>query len=80
MALGQPRCSRVLFYSVAQNSYCRIDYIMMSSNLVQNVLEIKMNTIVIGSTLQFLSFFSFANNEKFIACIINQILDIFVLN
>ena len=36
------------FYSGAHNSYSRIDYIMMSSNLIQNVLEIKMNSILVS--------------------------------
>lgn len=79
--LVNPDAQEYSFYSGAHNSYCRIDYIIMSSNLVQNVPEIKMNCIVIRVyAVVSVTFFPWANNEKFIDCIINQILEIFVLN
>ena len=46
--LVHPDVREYSFYSGAHNSYSRIDYIMMSSNLIQNVLEIKMNSILVS--------------------------------
>ena len=46
--LVHPDAREYSFYSGAHNSYSRIDYIMMSSNLIQNVIEIKMNSILVS--------------------------------
>ena len=46
--LVHPDAREYSFFSGAHNSYSRIDYIMMSSNLIQNVIEIKMNSILVS--------------------------------
>lgn len=46
--LVNPTAPEYSFYSGVHNSYSRIDYIMMSSHVVQNVLDIKMDTIAVS--------------------------------
>ena len=46
--LMNPEACEYSFYSGAHNTYSRIDCIMMSSNLIQNVIDTKINCIVIS--------------------------------
>lgn len=48
--LVNPKAREYSSYSGAHNSYSRLDYVM-SSNLVQNFLEIKMDTIAVSESL-----------------------------
>lgn len=46
--LINPEAREYSFYSGAHNTYSRIDCIMMSSNLIQNVIDVKINSIVVS--------------------------------
>ncbi|KAF3836210.1 hypothetical protein F7725_028768 [Dissostichus mawsoni] len=94
--LVHPDAREYSFYSGAHNSYSRIDYIIMSSNLIQNVIEIKMHSILLSDHAAVsVTFFpptnpckskqwrlntSLLKNEKFALLIKDQILDFFEIN